>query len=207
MNTQKNIPVTMLNHKKWLAGRRGFLKTMLAGAVLSQVPWWVACQQENHKQESFVFSVHQMKILKLAQDFLFPMDGNGPGALDIKAADYLQWVVLDPKMDKEEIEYIFNGITWVEETAQEEKQEEFLQLDAKSQREVLTYIAHENWGESWYSVLLTFIFEALLSDPIYGSNPDNIGWKWLNHNAGYPRPDENHKYGKILHYVNSQKQS
>jgi len=204
MNLQKDkdIPVSMQNQRKWLSSRRGFLKTMLAGAVLTQVPWWVACQQEINDRERFVFSEHQLKILKVVQGFLFPVDGNGPGAIDINAADYLQWVVLDPQMDEEEIKYIFKGITWVEETAQEEKQKQFLQLDTESQTEVLTYIANENWGESWYSVLLTFIFEALLSDPIYGSNPDSMGWKWLNHNPGYPRPKEKQKYGQFLHYVN-----
>jgi len=200
----KEAPAAMQDKKKWLSNRRSFLKTMLAGAVLTQVPWWMACQQEPRDNKSFIFSTHQLKILYLVQEFLFPKDGNGPGAKEIKAAEYLQWVVLDPKMDEEEIEYIFKGIAWVEETAQEEKQEDFLQLDKENQGDVLTYIASQNWGESWYSVLLNFIFEALLSDPIYGSNPDNVGWKWLNHNPGYPRPDANHKYGEILHFVHTQ---
>jgi len=203
----KEVPASMQNKKKWLSNRRLFLKTMLAGAVLTQVPWWTSCKQETKNAKTFVFSNHQLEILNLVQDFLFPLDGNGPGASEIKAAEYLQWVVLDPEMDKEEIDYIFNGIKWVEETAQEEKNSSFLQLKEKEQEEILVFIAAQSWGESWYSVLLTFIFEALLSDPIYGSNPDNIGWKWLNHNPGNPRPDENQKYGKILSYVNSIKQS
>ena len=30
--------------------------------------------------------------------------------------------------------------------------------------------------------------EALLTDPAYGGNPDGIGWRWLGHTPGYPRP-------------------
>lgn len=199
----KNLPASVKNHSKWAMQRRGFIKAMLVGTVATQIPWWVACSNNFEGKEAFIFSPKQKEILIIVQEFLFPPDGDGPGASEIYADKYLQWVVLDPEMDKEEIKYIFKGIGWVEETAEEEKQHEFLKLDTKNQIEILTYIADQDWGESWYSVLLTFIFEALLSDPIYGSNPNGIGWKWLNHNPGHPRPEEKQKYGQFLPYVNS----
>ena len=37
--------------------------------------------------------------------------------------------------------------------------------------------------------MLLYIFEALLSDPVYGANVNEAGWNWLGYAAGLPRPD------------------
>jgi gluconate 2-dehydrogenase gamma chain len=49
--------------------------------------------------------------------------------------------------------------------------------------------------------MLTFIFEAMISDPIYGFNKDEIGQKWLQHNAGFPRPTKKTRYDEIFNRV------
>lgn len=202
----KSTPNSLKNRSQWLANRRSFLKTLMIGTAATQIPWWVSCTHKGNKNEQFVLNKKQIETLLIVQDFLFPADGNGPGATDLKATDYLQWVVLDPEMDALEVEYIFNGIDWVEETAQEEKNQEFLALSPKNQEALLTYITSRPWGESWFSVLITFILEALLADPIYGSNQEPIGWEWLEHNPGYPRPNDQQKYGQFLFNVNSKQQ-
>ncbi len=202
----KKIPPSIQNQAKWQSNRRQFFKLLLAGTVVTQIPWWMSCSPDDKTHSNYIFNQRQKEIIEIVQNFLFPSDGDGPGAKEINAKKYLQWVILDTEMDKDEIEYIFSGIKWIEETAQEEKETSFLQLNEKEQEEVLIFIAQQSWGESWYSVLLTFIFEALLSDPVYGSNPVGIGWKWLNHNSGDPRPGENQKYGRLLNHVNSIKQ-
>jgi len=42
--------------------------------------------------------------------------------------------------------------------------------------------------------VLGYIFEALLVDPVYGGNPNGIGWKWLEHQPGLPRPTADKRY-------------
>lgn len=187
---------------KWKQNRRSFIQNILAVTAITLTPWWVSCQRENNTNQGFSFSVLEQEILSIVQEFLFPNDGNGPGTKQIKSLEYLQWVLLDPEIDKEEAQYIRNGIAWVNETAEEEKSIPFLKLSKKNQQEVLAFIAKTEWGESWYSVLLTFIFEALLSDPIYGGNKNEIAWQWLNHKPSVPRPKEEQKYGLFLANVN-----
>jgi len=46
--------------------------------------------------------------------------------------------------------------------------------------------------------LLTFIFEALLSDPQYSGNADSIGWQWLDYKFGNPRPTAELLYPEIF---------
>lgn len=198
------IPETLKNPQKWAIQRRGFLKLMLGSAVASQIPWWVACQSDRESPDDFIMNENQRDLLKEVQSFLFPSDGNGPGANELNALDYLQWVLLDPNMDPEEKKYLLKGISWVEETAREERNTSFLNLEEEAKENLLEAIASEDWGEAWYSMNLTFIFEALLSDPIYGSNRDGMAWKWLEHNPGYPRPTEEMKYGNFLSYIHQQ---
>ena len=64
----------------------------------------------------------------------------------------------------------------------------YMQLSSKSRQEVLAFVAKTQWGESFIETILTYLFEALLGDPIYGINKDEVGWKWLHHTPGLPRP-------------------
>ena len=49
----------------------------------------------------------------------------------------------------------------------------------------------------WLSTLITYTLEALLSDPLYGGNTNGIGWKWLGHDPGNPRPSADKIYGRL----------
>lgn len=191
----------------WFAQRRHFIKTMIIGTAATQIPWWVSCSSNPSIKENHILDTPQKKILMIVQEFLFPQDGNGPGSKDINALGYLEWIMNDPRTDQEDIDYIKSGINWVEETAVEEREDSFLLLDLIEQEALLEEISRTAWGESWMSILLNYIFEALLSDPIYGSNMNGDSWKWLEHNPGYPRPTQETKYGDFLKYVNSQNQS
>ena len=203
----KSIPKTLQSPQTWRMERRQFLRVMLAGAIATQIPWWVACSNESKTRTGFHLNQEQKRILILVQNFLFPSDGNGPGAMDLKTEKYIQWNLNDPNLDPEEKQYFVNGIGWVEETAQEEKESSFLSLSDIERVEILKLISKEVWGESWYSMNLNFIFEALLSDPIYGANINKEGWNWLEHNPGHPRPTEEMKYGNFLNYVNQETKS
>lgn len=203
----KYIPKSLQSPQKWRMQRRQFLRVLLAGAVASQIPWWMACSRDVNTTNDFTLNEEQTQILIIVQDFLFPSDGNGPGAVDLKAEKYMQWVLSDENMDPVEKQYFINGIAWVEETAQEELGLSFISLQDIERAQLLEMISKETWGESWYSMNLNFIFEALLSDPIYGANVNKQAWDWLEHNPGYPRPTEEMKYGSFLHYVNHQTKS
>ena len=200
----KFIPKSLQSPQKWRMERRQFFRVLLAGAVATQIPWWVACSNTGETTVNFQLNQKQKQILIFVQNFLFPSDGNGPGAMDFKAEEYMQWVLNDENMDAIEKQYLVNGIGWVEETAQEEKGLSFLVLSEVEREEILEMISKEVWGESWYSMNLNFIFEALLSDPIYGANANKEGWVWLEHNPGHPRPTEEMKYGNFLNYVNQE---
>jgi gluconate 2-dehydrogenase gamma chain len=149
-------------------------------------------------------SAKQSEILQKIQLILFPNDGNGPSARDVNAFNYLLWVLSDDLKSQNSKDYLINGILWSDETALELYGKSFIELKEQEQEELVKAIAEENWGENWLSINLTFIFEALALDPIYRSNPDNIGWDWLEHKQGDPRPTKNTMYPNIFNTIHAE---
>jgi len=145
-----------------------------------------------------VLSELEWNTLVAIQDILFPSETNAPGAREINAAAFFQWVISDALLDPEETKFRKDGITWIEETALENRGKSFVDLDEETQENVLRYAEEYSWGESWLSTTLLHLFEALLSDPIYGGNTDERGWKWLNYQGGIPRPVKGKIYGDYI---------
>jgi len=196
-NPKKIVPKSLKSKKDWLLSRNEFIKTVAAGGIFTQLPInSLAGKTESYRSNTF--TKDQAEIVESVQQILFPSDKNGPGAKEVNAFDYLGWVLSDKQMDQEEVQYIINGIGWVDETSNEVYSSPYLQLTQTEKEKLIEKISQENWGESWLSVILTFIFEALLCDPQYGGNPNGIGWIWLSHNPGQPRPVKDLLYPEIL---------
>jgi len=135
------------------------------------------------------------RTLKEVLRHLFPATHNSPGADEINALIYLQFVLLDPQLDPRDQNFIINGIQWLDEECQKLFTSSFPELNTEQKEQVLREIEKEGWGERWLSYLLKYIFEALLTDPLYGGNSNGVGWAWLEHVPGYPKPGQENKYG------------
>jgi gluconate 2-dehydrogenase gamma chain len=205
-NTARNHPAKQGSVKSDYQGplssglnRRAFLKTSTAIALLGGL---TACKPDvpasdelkatvasNPVNTNPVFNSAQRTTLAAVQMQLFPADGNGPSAQDINALDYLEWAMTDAKnIDDGDPEFIIKGIGWLDDLAAQTKGDNFAALTKTNQAAVLQQIAQSNAGENWLSLLMYYLTEALLLDPIYGGNPDGIGWQWLEHQAGFPQP-------------------
>ena len=193
----------MITDKEWLQSRRKFVKNISFLAGASSLPWFMnSCTEEtgvvtdnfDSKQYSLLFKVHQL---------LFPRDMYGPGASDFKTVEYLDWVLSDDNIDIDDKEYILNGIIWTEETSDEQFDKPFSDLSDDEVEQLVKFISKQNWGESWLSRNLTYIFEAQFSDELYGSNIGGEGWKWLKHYPGYPRPTADMIYDKIFETISN----
>lgn len=180
--------------------RRRFLKGTLAVGAMSQIVFLQSCVNEILPPND-ILTKKQYQTVITVQNILFPKDKNGPGASDFNAHEYLIWVLSDNRLDPEDNQYIIDGIRWIEESAEEHYSKSFLKLSESKQEELILKVSKENWGESWLSVILNFIFEAMISDPLYGFNNDSIGWKWLDHQVGNPRPTKELLYDKIFKTV------
>jgi gluconate 2-dehydrogenase gamma chain len=129
-----------------------------------------------------------VQVLLHAAYQLFPHSKLGPGAVDLHIAAYLSYVLQDERIIQEERHYLLKGAGWLEESAHERYSKSFLSLTVDEKEQLLLDISKESWGERFIYKVLNYILEALLCAPVYGSNVKEIGWKWLEHNPGFPQP-------------------
>ncbi len=175
--------------------RRTFIKHLMAAGIVFQLPLLGACEQ-SVKEEEFL-SARDMKIFNSVINIIFPKE-LGPNAEEINVSEHLKNILSDSLLDVDENQYILNGFQWVEETAVEIYKKSYHQLSQNRKKKLIRQISEESWGENWLSKLLTIIFEALLLDDIYQINPNGVGWKWLQHQPGSPRPNKSNVYPEIL---------
>ncbi|QFU24087.1 gluconate 2-dehydrogenase subunit 3 family protein [Shewanella eurypsychrophilus] len=183
--------------------RRAFLRKTGAAAILLGLigakPLVVTAADEetlvDKATDKVDFSAHQQAVIEAVQMQLFPDDGDGPSAKTLNAFRYLIWALEDPdnKADGDK-EFILRGVGWLEDLAKTTQGASFITLASREQDTVLKQIANSRAGENWLSLLLYYLLEALTLDPIYGGNTDGIGWQWIEHQPGFPRPVQGKTY-------------
>ena len=172
--------------RKTLNTRRRFLMAAAGSLTALFVPSGVLAQTEN-----------PWPVLAAVQEHLFPSAPGSPGARDIRALTYLQWVLADPRGDHEQQRFILKGVDWLEDLARQRHHASFLDLDPIRSEWLLREVAGSEKGDHWLSTLMFYLCEALLADPVYGGNPEGIGWTWLQHQPGFPQPTPDKRYGVL----------
>ena len=137
------------------------------------------------------------KTLAAVQQHLFPATEDSPGASDFKAIVYLRNSIENPAADGEDKTFIVNGVDWLNDLSRERYQRPFSAFDEAERETVLRLIEQSRAGRNWLSLLLTYLLEALLADPVYGGNPGGVGWKWLAHQPGFPTPAQDKAWYRL----------
>ena len=179
--------------------RRDFLKGTSAAVALSAgIPSARAMDGGvKHGRSGQILTQAQWSTIESVQDHLLPSEPDAPGARDLNATAYLDRTLADPGFDPDIKDSLLKGIGWLEEIAQAREGLPFHQVEPARREDLLRQIAKSGAGERWLSNLITYCMEALLADPLYGGNPNGIGWKWLGHDPGLPRPTPDKIYGRL----------
>ena len=185
--------------------RRDFIKTLgaatIAGAARAgQAESASAPGRDPVPAVRATFSADQWRILAAVQDHLLPSEPSNPrapGAREVRATPYLDRALAVPGFDAETRAFILQGLGWLQDLAHERHQAPFPDLDPGTREDLLRQIAETGAGERWLSTLISYTLEALLADPLYGGNPQGIGWIWLGHDPGLPRPTPETIYGRL----------
>jgi gluconate 2-dehydrogenase gamma chain len=201
VSEHKTVEATFHDPDMENSSRRTFLRRsgafLAASAGFAWLPL-VLGEESSSEIEIYLLSQKQKKTLSAVQQHLFPRGIESPGALDINALAYLQFVISYPGFEADSRDFIVRGLQYLHEASMEKFNLVFDTLSFKQKESLLRYLADQTrWGKNWLSLLLTYIIEALLSDPVYGGNPDGIGWQWLEHQAGFPRPPANKTYNRL----------
>lgn len=143
------------------------------------------------KAESKTFDELPWVVIDRVFDILFPKTDTMPSAKEFNATIYLKQNSTSKYFDKDDLEYLLQGAKDFLGTF-----EEFLKVDIKKQEQYIKDANSSEYGQSWLSLLVYYGVEAMLSDPIYGGNANEIGWKSLNHKTGKPQPK--YQYAKVV---------
>ncbi len=128
---------------------------------------------------------------------LLPPSNTGPSAKEIQAIHYLYNVVHLQPTAKDEIEFIYQGVGWLNGYTQSQVKKDFVVLEKDEKETMLRAISGSQAGKNWLNNLINYLYEAMLSPPIYGGNPGGIGWQWLDHQAGFPLPKVGDRYYEL----------
>ncbi|WPL19205.1 hypothetical protein Thiowin_04315 [Thiorhodovibrio winogradskyi] len=180
---------TLLDRRAFLARCAGVTVAGLFAPLLARAATGSAAQGTSSQPAKALSEAEQLALIDAVQQHLFPSESEEPGAREINALPFLRFVLKDAKTDSDEPAFILNGAGWLEDLSRQRTSQSFLALDSAARESLLRETAASEAGENWLSTLLLYLMEALLTDPAYGGNPDGIGWRWLEHIPGYPRPD------------------
>jgi len=177
--------------------RRKLLKSALGATSLAALP-------------TFAISAKQQQLLELKKrdpwltfdatlSHLLPKSAvlNDISAQELHALEYLVQVMTIQPTKQDEKDFILKGVGWLNNYAKSEYSQAFVALTFEEKELLLRGISHSNAGGNWLSTLINYIFEAMLSPPAYGGNPQGIGWQWLEHQGGFPLPEKGQRYFEL----------
>lgn len=132
-----------------------------------------------------IFGVTTLKdTIRVLQNDLVPKAKE----LKINTAEYISIILHHERVTREDKEFLKNGVKWLNEEAVAMYKKTYVKLLPIQRQNVLKSVVKTEWGDSWVYTMMTYTFEAMFGDPIYGSNNNEAGWKWLNFTGGLPRP-------------------
>ena len=184
---------------QWLenkVSRRKLLKSAAGMTAIAAMPV-MAISENEQKQLSAALQTDPWLTIDEVLNHLLPQSANGPSAKELQVLTYLYNVVHQQPTEQNEIDFIYKGVGWLNGFTKKQLDKSFIALTKAEKETMLRGISRSAAGENWLNNLLGYIFEAMLSPPAYGGNPKGMGWKWLEHQAGFPLPKAGQRYFEL----------
>lgn len=135
--------------------------------------------------------------LNAVLNHLLPKSESGPCAKEVQALNYLFNVIHLQPTPQDEINFIYKGVGWLNGYSKSQFKQNFIHLSNTDKEKILQGISQSQAGQNWLSTLVDYILEATLTPPVYGGNPQGVGWQWLEHQGGFPLPSEGSRFYEI----------
>jgi gluconate 2-dehydrogenase gamma chain len=184
--------------------RRQFLQTSLVAGLAMATPIWVSlsgCQSVALQKRPFrlrdEFTEADKRLLASIQEHLFPTEDDSPGANSLQAMEYLLKTFEHGGLSMSDWAFLRWGLHQISAMARDLYYQPFENLHASGRERLLRTLESSEEGSRWIGFNLQILMEALLSDPVYGGNPREIGWVWLGIQPGHPRPSVGKRYYEL----------
>ncbi len=171
--------------------RRLFVKSTGSAVFLLSIPsFWISCSENrNLKDEKLWFALGEA---------IYPPGNHSPDMEKIGFLHHLNFILTDSNYDSDIRNNLSKRFGLFKNYLEKEKIE-FHQLHLTERQNILRELLKKtSWAEKLVSTLENIIFEACFLDPLYGVNKNKVGWKWVKHPYGKPRPDQQTEYKTLL---------
>lgn len=135
------------------------------------------------------FNEHQGRTVEAMAERIFPRDENGPGAMDARVVVYIDRSLATHYAEEKEI--YDKGLGWLDQYCTKAMGKPFVELTAPQQDTVLTALEQRENPPEWPADadmesreflrhVVGHTMEGMFTDPQYGGNHNEVGWKLLN---------------------------
>jgi hypothetical protein len=122
--------------------------------------------------------------LSTVQEHLFPEGSKLPSAKSMNVTQFLFETMMHKSFDKDIKAFVLEGANELEKR----EKGRFVSMSYEEREKALRAYEETSYGRNWLSRIMTLSMEGMFSDPIYGSNIKEAGWKALSSYGGFPRP-------------------
>ena len=157
--------------------RRQFI---ILSSLLGMAPYVQAKEDRKFKKEFTVVK----DTIRGVQEHMFPNGSKLPSAKSMNSTQFLYDTIAHKSYDKDIRAFVIDG---AQELIKREKGK-FISMTNTQKEKALREYEETNYGSNWLSRIMTLTMEGLFSDPIYGSNIRESGWKAVGAYGGFPRP-------------------
>ena len=124
------------------------------------------------------------ETIATVQMHMFPEGGDLPSAKAMDTIGFTEETIFHPAYDRDIRAFVIEGAKELENLEKGK-----FNTYSQAQRETaLRRFEASSYGSNWLSRIMTLAMEAIFSDPIYGSNTKEAGWKAVQSFGGQPRP-------------------
>ena len=164
------------NEKEVLLKRRNFL-------ILGSLVGFSASLYANNGKPIPKALNRVAPIIAAVQEIMFPKNTTLPSAKEMDAITFLLQTVSHPTYDKDIRAFVIEGAKELQQ-----RETHFLSYTDEEKEKALRRYEQTGYGSNWLSRIMVLSMEAIFSDPIYGSNINERGWKAVRSFGGQPRP-------------------
>jgi len=125
-----------------------------------------------------------IETIASVQQHLFTEGCKIPSARSMNATEFLVETIMHKSYDKDIRDFVIEGAKELESR----EKGKFTSLSEKEKERALRAYEQTNYGSSWLGRIMTLTMEGIFSDPLYGSNVKEAGWRSIGTHGGFPRP-------------------
>ncbi len=126
------------------------------------------------------------EVIETVLGHMFPAGSRLPAAKETGLTQFVYETITHPSYDRDIRAFVVEGAKELDKRTKGR----LTRMSEQEREQALREYEATEYGDGWLGRMMTLGLEGLLSDPIYGANPKEAGWRALGTEGGQPRPSE-----------------